>query len=909
MSVTLFANSHMSLNGQWLFKYVSNPASADSLEATGFYRPDYSASSFDRIAVPSCWAVLGYEEPVYREFGDAPHSEGFYIRHFRVPQSMSGQRVLLRFGGVWASAEVWLNGNRLGRHDSGYTSFAFDISKYIKADSDNVVAVRVRQVYPGYVTDTYDDWSLGGIFRDVTIESMPAKRWIEKVTVTTDFDADYRDADLHVSTMVNDRHKPTLPGNYRSPGDPYRLHILLTDQSGRAVIDSTLTVPAHTSTSRLVETVFHVSKPRQWTAETPYLYKLTVEAETSSVTQLVGFREISTEGGVFRINGQAVKLRGVNRHDEWPDVGRATTREHWLKDITMMKEANINYIRACHYQHAKGFIELCDSLGMYVGEEVSLGGAGDLMTDPAFTGAMMTRVSETVERDLNDPCIIYWSVGNEDSFNEMYYEAARTVKALDPTRPVLYPWNADTTLPRDIDIIAPHYWTAAQYDSLCRHGDRPVITTEYVHAYGTQRFGGLEDCWRALHDNAHGAGGAVWMWADQGIVTPTEWTDKKYESRAGGNRHLRVSSAGWDGITDSWRNPTRDYWEVKSVYAPVYPTGLSATASPSITIHNDYDFISTKGIIITYKVFVDAKLKNEGTAELDIAPHADGELAIKTNVRKLKPGQTAYVQLFFTKDGKEIARKSVVIASPLNSLAKGEGLNRLAGGSNRGLKPSTPSPSESGLRGEAKGALRNAGAFLPTIWHKLNEGDLTIKNRSFDGEKYNTHVLSTETKETVDGVAVTTVEDCVINDSNHFECTCTVTTLSDGSRRVDYDITPHLTTNYLPLVGMKLKIQPKQWLGLGPDEAWPNKKAAAILGVWDATGFTGTRQAQWLDTTDGYRITLDGGGYIDRDSTGSQYVRIISHVLGRAEKGRLNDKRYRLEPGKTYHGSFTITKL
>lgn len=901
MSVTLFANSYMSLSGQWLFKYVSNAASADSLEATGFYRPDYSAASFDRITVPSCWAILGYEEPVYREFGDAPHSEGFYIRHFRVPQSMSGQRVLLRFGGVWASAEVWLNGHRLGRHDSGFTSFAFDISKYVKADSDNVVAVRVRQVYPGYVTDTYDDWSLGGIFRDVTIESMPAKRWIEKVTVTTDFDADYRDADLHVSTMVNDQHKTTLPGNYRSPGDPYRLHYLLTDKNGLAVVDTTITVPAHTATSRLVETVFHIAKPMQWTAETPYLYKLTVEAGASAMTVPVGFREISTEGGVFRINGQAVKLRGVNRHDEWPTVGRATTREHWLKDITMMKEANINYVRACHYQHAKGFIELCDSLGMYVGEEVSLGGAGCLMTDPSFTGAMMTRVSETVERDLNDPCIIYWSVGNEDSFNEMYYEAARTVKALDPTRPVLYPWNADTTLPRDIDILAPHYWTAAQYDSLCRHGDRPVITTEYVHAYGTQRFGGLEDCWRALHDNAHGAGGAVWMWADQGIVTPTEWTDKKYESRAGGNRHLRVSSAGWDGITDSWRNPTRDYWEVKNVYAPVYPTGISSSASSRLTIHNDYDFISTKGIVITYKVFVDAKLKNEGTAELDIAPHADGELAIKTNIKKLKPGQTAYVQLFFTKDGKEIARRSVVL-----------------GASNGQLASPTLSKRKGAFAGDAKGLTSNllleasgktSWSCIPTIWHKLNEGDLTIKNRTFDGEKYRAVVTGTDTTETAEGIAVTTVEDCVINDSNHFVCSYTVTTFGNGSCRVDYDITPHLTTNYLPLVGMKLKIQPKQWLGLGPDEAWPNKKAAGILGVWDATGFTGTRDAQWLDTADGYRITLDGEGYIDRDSADSQYVRIVSHVLGRAEKGRLNDPRYRLEPGKTYHGSFTITKL
>lgn len=882
----------LSLNGQWLFKYVSNPKSADSLQNTGFYAQGYVAKSFDHIAVPSCWAMLGYEEPVYREFENSPHSEGFYIHHFNVPKSMGGQRVLLHFGGVWASAEVWLNGNRLGRHDSGYTSFAFDVSKYIKAGQENTLAVRVRQVYPGYETDTYDDWSFGGIFRDVTLESMPAKRWIDKVTVVTDFDKDFSDADLHVKTMVTDKHKPTLPGNYRSPGNPYQLHFQLADKDGKNVVDTIIDVKAHTSTSRLLETVFHISKPRQWTAETPYLYNLTVSLvdggrETQVRRQHVGFREISTVGGVFRINGQAVKLRGVNRHDEWPTVGRATTRENWLKDITMMKEGNINYIRACHYQHAKGFIEMCDSLGMYVGEEVSLGGAGGRMTDPSFIAPMMLRVNETVERDLNNPSIIYWSVGNEDSFNEMYYQAAKTVKALDGTRPVLYPWNADTTLPKDIDILAPHYWTAAQYDSICRYGDRPVITTEYVHAYGTQRFGGLEDCWKALHDNAHGAGGAVWMWADQGIVTPTEWTDKKYKSRSEGNKHLRISSAGWDGITDTWRNPTRDYWEVKNVYAPVYPVveSVALAKEVSIPIHNDYDFISTKDITIDYKVFVDDKLRREGKANLDIAPHKDGNLEIKTGFGSLKAGETAYIQLFFNKDGKEISRKSVLLTAGNKEVESKGKASYWTFDSKTGMP--------AGLR--------------PTIWHKMNEGDQTIRNRTFDGEKYTMNVKSVNRQETADGYIVKSNIDCVINDSNHFEGTYTFTVHRDGTLMADYSITPTLTTKYLPVLGFAVKALPVRWLGLGPDEAWPNKKSAEIMGVWNARSFKGTRAAQWLETSKGWRITLDGGGYIDRDDATSPETRILSRVLGRTEKGRLNDVRYRLEPGKTYNGSFTIT--
>ena len=289
-----------------------------------------------------------------------------------MPRSFAGKRVLLHFGGVWASAEVWLNGRWVGRHDSGFTSFSYDVTGLVSADADNLLAVRVRQVYPGYVCDTYDDWSLGGIYRDVTLEAMPAKRWIDAVRVVTDFDKDYRDADLKMKVMVIDRHKNTLPGNYRSPGQPYVLRFTLLDAGGDTVQTVERRVAAHTSTGRETAVTMRVAEPRQWNAEHPYLYTLRVElVEPDGVSQAsvqrIGFREVTTDGGVLRVNGRPVKLRGVNHHDEHPDVGRATTREHWLRDLRLMKAANINYVRTAHYQHAKGFIELCDSIGMYVG--------------------------------------------------------------------------------------------------------------------------------------------------------------------------------------------------------------------------------------------------------------------------------------------------------------------------------------------------------------------------------------------------------------------------------------------------------------------------------------------------------------------------------------------------------------
>lgn len=569
-SLGVLAQERINLSGTWQFAFAANQKEADRLER--FYTSDFAKSKFKLTPVPSNWALLGYEEPVYRGFKDNQAGEGFYVREFTIPQDWKDKRILLHFGGVWSSAEVWLNGNELGRHDCGYTSFAFDVTNKLKVDEPNKLAVRVRQITREYKFDVCDDWTWGGIYRDVTLEAMPAKRWIDDVVVQTTFDHLFQDANLDIRVMISDKHKNTLPGNYPSPGEPYKLCFTLTDKEGKEVAQRQMAIPAHVSTDREICLSLPVEAPHQWTAETPYLYSLKVEllekeAVTHTRMERVGFRQISTDGGVFRINGQAVKLRGVNRHDEHPDVGRATTRKQWLEDLTLMKAANINYLRLSHYTPAEGFIELCDSMGMYVGNEVTLGGAGDLMYDPSFSGAVLQRSYETIVRDINKPSIIYWSIGNEDPLTSLHMVSVKLVKALDPTRPVLLPWRPEEWLPKEVDILAPHYWNPQEYDRLAGHSGRPVISTEYTHAYGNDAFGGLEARWKALTKHPAGAGAAVWMWADQGVKTPV----RKKEKDLSEDEYLRINTAGWDGIVDSYRNFTRDYWETKAVYAPVYP--------------------------------------------------------------------------------------------------------------------------------------------------------------------------------------------------------------------------------------------------------------------------------------------------------------------------------------------------
>ena len=864
--MALHAQNCLCLNGQWQFFLAKDSKTADALAEHQFYLPEYDAEAFVLTPVPSCWAVQGFEEPVYRGYKkqDEKASEGFYRYRFEVPSAMKGQRVLLRFGGVWASAEVWLNGQWVGRHDSGYTSFSFDVSKAVKAGEANLLAVRVRQVYPGYQTDTYDDWTLGGIYRNVELESMPAKRWVDRVRVNTKMTGE-----VTVKVMVADTHKNTLPGNYMSPGEPYQLRLTLTDADGKTVAGKTVSVKAHTANSRETTVTLNVRDVRLWTAETPYLYTLRTELldgdSGHSQSQRIGIREISTKDGVLRINGQPVKLRGVNRHDEHPDVGRATTREHWMEDLRLMKQANINYIRACHYQHAKGFVELCDSMGFYVGEEISLGGADDLMYDPGFTAGMMLRTVETVERDQNNPSVIYWSIGNEDSFTDMFLQAARAVKGLDPSRPVLLPWNADETLPEEIDILAPHYWTANEYDSIASQSKRPIVTTEYVHAYGNQRMGGLQECWQSLTKHPAGAGGAVWMWADQGLKTPVKKDRKQYGSLAKDDDYLRLNPEGWDGITDSYRQPTRDYWEVKAVYCPV----SAELKDGKIVIRNGYDFLNLNTVGIRWQAFSEkGKQVADGTARLDVVPHQTASLTIDTK-------SADYLWLTYTdNDGQEIGKQSVELRRP--ELKKGK--------TSLTIDPSTGLPA----------------GFRPTVWHKLNDGDQIIKNRSFasNPEKFSTKVLSSD-----NGRSCVQYE---INDSNSIDAVYHVTTDEFGTT-IDYEITPHLQSSYVPVVGLAYEMKNakslKHWYGLGPDEAYPNKQAATLLGLWPAAEMEGTRKMQWVEV-DGMCIYCDG--YLDRDSKDSKTVRLLSHVLGRSEKGRLNYPEYQLPQGKVYRGSITI---
>ena len=871
------------LDGTWQFRFAADAKAADELR--WFFEDGYDASGWDAIPVPSHWALLGYENPRWVNGSEA---EGFYVMSFVAPKTEFEMKALLRFGGVWVSAEVWLNGVNLGRHDSGFTEFAYDISGALKRGEGNVLKVRVRQQVPGelFKFDANDDWGLAGIFRSVWIDYYPKDMHIESVQVETDFDEQFRDAALKLRVFVQRNEKD----HYLAPSPPFEIRATLLTTEGEEVLTKSYTATvagAHNGTD--VRFGLQVPEPRQWTAETPHLYDLRVELIKGGVvhhewSDRIGFREVSTEGGVLRVNGKVVKLRGVAHHDLHPDVGRVTRREHWLEDIELMKAANINAVRLAHYPHAEGFIRLCDAMGLYVLNEIPLGFGGDRLGNPIFAAGMYLRIHETIQRDRNRPSVIVWDFGNEDPFSSLHRDGLKAIKGLDATRPVLMPFQASEDLPPEVDILAPHYWTPKEYDALASVARRPIITTEYTHALGPNDFGEMEDRWNALTRHASGAGGMIWLWADQGLIRDVgegkvldpmegknEYTREGGELVAhsyvkeGGNKIYDAhGNLGEDGIVNPNRTPQRDYWEAKAVYAPVRVMIEEAYLAPGqksllVPVYNGYDFVDLTGVEVEWSLLRDADVLDKGTSAVVAGPHMMGDLSLPVEAVDYGIDGVYYAQIAFKReDGTEIGRQSVRLGGKTN------GPQRAA--QEAGILRVEESDDELSV---SYGAVRYAFAKKSgtiesievsdkrvvedssfAVWRPGTFSERNRLDRRKDGYSWASFMsglkaTATSWKHTQgeDGsLRLETTVEYRYDDKNSVAVDFIYQVDARGVLKIDYTARPTVDNDWIPEVGLSLKLVDApaniEWLGQGILDSTPGKTAATTFGQWKAPVFS-----------------------------------------------------------------------
>jgi len=615
----------LSLNGRWDFRYV---AGLDAGADEAFCKPGFDVSGWAQISVPGHWELQGFAEPHYDS--GVQEGLGLYRRRFTTDKTWAGRRVILRFEGVLFGFKAYVNGREVGEWASAFNPASFDITEALApAGAENVLAVRVTTRSRGWDFDTMDCWGISGIYREVTVFPVPETH-LKDYTVRSTLLPDGT-ARLDITAIASG--KGVLSGRLSTPGgDPAGGFEVVLGSDGCAAASIT------------------VSKPALWTAETPSLYRLELSLRSSDggLQQLrnrVGLRQVTIEDGILKLNGTPIKLRGVDHHELWPE-GRVSTDENTRRDLELMLRANINFIRTSHYPPHPRLLELCDELGIYVLDEVAFTHGRQHLTDPSYQDVLYTRARATVLRDKNHPCVLFWSLGNENPINELGVNAMRRVKELDPTRPTMFPtigsyfaenWRRMSELQ---DIYAAHYPNPRRAHEHAETLKKPIIFTEYAHQRGLSRSGtAVQDLWELFYASPRIAGGAIWMFQDQGILRQADDTSKVNEAdlKVWIDEHRYYDTNGFygmDGLVYSDRTPQIDYWLVRRVYSPVQLRAGSllvkaGAQSLPLSVENRHDFLTLAGFTLHWALLRNGSVLKKGSLPLGAKPKETEQLALQ----------------------------------------------------------------------------------------------------------------------------------------------------------------------------------------------------------------------------------------------------------------------------------------
>ncbi|MER2491266.1 glycoside hydrolase family 2 TIM barrel-domain containing protein [Catenovulum sediminis] len=677
----------LNLNGTWKFHYAAD----DSVRPLNFYKAEFT--DWANITVPGNWELQGFGQPIYTNSTypfpvDLPkitrdNPVGSYLKTFNLPKDWSDKRLILHFGGVSSAFYLWVNGQQVGYSQGSALPAEFDISQYVKA-GQNQIAVQVFRWSDGSYLEDQDHWRLSGIHREVLLLAEP-KVSIRDFAVRTLFKNTYEEAHLQVKTDINNPNKINIDG--------WQLEVSLFDEDAQKTIPtmkiaaSKLSPVAYPQRDnfRFDELSALVKNPKLWTSETPHLYTLVMALKdkngnlVESRSTRVGFRDVKiVEGGKVLVNGQSIKIIGVNRHDHHATKGKALSRDDILQDILLLKRYNFNSVRTAHYPNDPYFYELADEYGIYVMGEANVeshGVGGKLANSPMWTHAIMERIVNMVERDKNYPSIISWSLGNESGTGPGFAAAAGWIKDYDPTRfihyegaqgdpthpeyvPMTSRWAgpdafakrytdlANPTDPPFVDVISRMYPSLEQLKGLADspYIKRPILMCEYAHAMGNS-LGNLAEYWDMVwsHDNL--IGGYIWDWIDQGIEKKAD--NGKTFLAYGGDFGDKPNDSNFciNGIVDSYRQPKAPMYEAKYVFQPVKFTA-NDIESGKLTIQNRQFFADLSDYELRWMLQENGKTIQQGKVDdLNVPATEKAKLKIEFTKPEIVAGAHYYLQL------------------------------------------------------------------------------------------------------------------------------------------------------------------------------------------------------------------------------------------------------------------------
>ncbi|ASV54376.1 Beta-galactosidase [Lelliottia jeotgali] len=633
-----------SLNGDWQFSFFTAPEEV----------PDewIMEDTVNAIAtpVPSNWQMQGFDTPIYTNvtypiivnppFVPTENPTGCYSLTFEVDEQWleSGQTRIV-FDGVNSAFYLWCNGEWVGYSQDSRLPAEFDLTAMLKPGSNRLAVMVLRWCDGSYLEDQ-DMWRMSGIFRDVSLQHKPQTH-IADYHHVTELNADYDRAKLQVEVSL---------GGEKFADCEVALTLWQGDDSiattsarpGSAVVDERGNWVERLSVSIPVE------KPALWSAEVPALYRLTIALRDGQGNLLeveacdVGFRRVEISNGLLKVNGQPLLIRGVNRHEHHPENGQVMDEATLRRDIELMKQHNFNAVRCSHYPNHPLWYTLCDRYGLYVVDEANIETHGmvpmsRLADDPRWLPAMSERVTRMVQRDRNHPSIIIWSLGNESGHGANHDALYRWIKTTDPTRPVQYEGGGANTAATD--IVCPMYarvdqdqpfpavpkWSIKKWIGMPDE-TRPLILCEYAHAMGNS-FGGFSKYWQAFRSHPRLQGGFVWDWVDQALTKKDDngQTFWAYGGDFGDKPNDRQFCL--NGLVFPDRTPHPALFEAQR--AQQFFTFTQVSTSPLVVeVHSDYLFRQTDNESLCWNIMRDGEALASGEVVLSIAPQGTQRIEI-----------------------------------------------------------------------------------------------------------------------------------------------------------------------------------------------------------------------------------------------------------------------------------------
>jgi hypothetical protein len=615
--------------------YLSGTGNDNTVPWEFYCTGGMNAGKWTTIPVPSCWELQGFGKYDYGFAKDSVRGreQGIYKYHFRVPEQWKNKQVNIVFEGSMTDTEVKINGQSAGEiHRGAFYAFKYDITKRLKFGGENLLEVTVAKHSSDASVNAAerngDFWIFGGIFRPVWLEALPVDH-IERVAIDAKANGDFK-ARVYIKGK-------NITG----------ASVKILNQQGKLVKSVYLSDQKEGDTALIY--YGRLISPALWTPETPSLYTAVftlVNRDTPlhKVQQKFGFRtiQIKYRDGIY-VNGVKVKMKGVNRHSFWPTSGRTTSKKISIEDVLLMKDMNMNAVRMSHYPPDDHFLDVCDSLGLFVMDELA-GWHGHYST---VTGAKLLK--EMIDHDGNHPSIVLWSNGNEGGHN---LQLDTLFDQYDiQQRAVVHPWENYG------GIETQHYrqydYGIGNYD----HGHSIIMPTEFLHGWFDGGHGaGLEDYWEMMWHKPLYAGGFLWDFADQAVV------------RRDLNDSLDTDNfRAADGIMGPYHEKEGSYYAIKAIWSPVHFEEKEITfgSDANFPIENRYHFTNINQCKFSYelKSWDPAQASVKGTINApDIKP-------LQTGILKVNPpaGWMGFEVLYITvkdKFNREIMTKSFPLIQP-----------------------------------------------------------------------------------------------------------------------------------------------------------------------------------------------------------------------------------------------------